>query len=101
MEITTAAGYQVARMPERLDTLNAADVELELNALLEKGTTQLACDFSGTRYVASAGLRVMLIMYKKLKAAQGSLVLFKLNKEVFDVFKLSGFARLMDIRETL
>ena len=101
MEITTVAGYQVAHIPERLDTLNAATVEQELNTLLENGTKQLACDFSATRYVASAGLRVMLIMYKKLKATQGSLVLLKLNKEVLDVFKLSGFARLMDIRESL
>lgn len=101
MEISTVAGYLVARMPERLDTLNAAEIEHELIALLDSGTRKLACDFGGTNYVASAGLRVMLVMYKKLKASNGNLVLLSLQKEVYEVFKLSGFARLMDIREAL
>lgn len=101
MEFSTVAGYLVAQMPERLDTLNAAEVEQELQTLLASGTRKLACDFGDTTYVASAGLRVMLVMYKKLKASNGSLVLLRLQKEVYEVFKLSGFARLMDIREAL
>ncbi|OQC15334.1 MAG: hypothetical protein BWX73_01377 [Lentisphaerae bacterium ADurb.Bin082] len=40
----------------------------------------------------------MLIEYKKLKAVQESLVLLSVNQEVFDIFKLSGFARLMIFR---
>lgn len=101
MEINNESSFEVAAMPERLDTLSAPGLERDLLAILDKGVTRLACDFSGTKYVASAGLRVMLMMFKKLKAVNGSFVLLKLPKEVYDVFKLSGFAQLMDIRDAL
>lgn len=101
MDLTTVSDFKIAKMPERFDTLNAPEVERDINEILSDGTTMLACDFSDTRYIASAGLRVMLIFFKKIKALKGKFVLLKLRKEVFDVLKLSGFAQLMDIRDSL
>jgi len=93
--------YDILVMPERLDTLHAPNVELELMSIIEKGTTKLACDLSNTTYVASAGLRVLLLGFKKLKAVQGSFILLGVKEDVMKILKMSGFAQLMDIRESL
>ena len=89
-------------MPERLDVSNAQKIEKELvNLINGEKPDQLVCDFSQTNYISSAGLRVMLVMTKRMKSDGGQFILFKLQDQVLDVFKLAGFQAFMDIRNTL
>ena len=48
-------------------------------------------DLAGTQYISSAGLRVLLLLAKKLRAARGDLVLCALGPTVRQVFELAGF----------
>ncbi len=89
-------------MPERLDVNTAPVVEGEMNELIAaEMPQQLVCDFSKTVYVSSAGLRIMLVMTKKMKTAGGEFILCGMQSQVFDVFKLSGFEAFIDIRDSV
>jgi anti-anti-sigma factor len=92
---------EVYTMSARLDAVSAPGVEGDLLTLVEKGTELLICDFSGTSYVSSAGLRVMLLLTKKQRAAGRRFVLAGLQPEVADVFRMAGFEAIMEICASL
>lgn len=65
----------------------------ELSALLDKelpGVETLTLDFAECDYVSSAGLRVLLSTYKKLRATNGSMELDNVNDTLMDVLQNTG-----------
>jgi stage II sporulation protein AA (anti-sigma F factor antagonist) len=54
---------------------------------------------SGVDYISSAGLRVVLLLAKKL-ADGGALVLFGLQQGVYEVFEMCGFVDILTIAKT-
>ena len=65
----------------------------ELSALLDKelpGIQALTLDFAECDYVSSAGLRVLLATFKKMKAAGGSMSFANVGKGLMDVFQITG-----------
>lgn len=90
----------IVQIDNRLDITIANKVESELTKLIENGTKKLICDLSQTEYIASSGLRVILIAEKAIKKINGHMVLFGLNSFVQDVFATSGFDKLIPIYAT-
>ncbi len=75
----------------RLDTATAVPLEAAVIERLQAGCNRLVFDLSRIDYISSAGLRVILLAGKKLRATQGTLVLCGLREEVRAVFEMSGF----------
>jgi anti-anti-sigma factor len=88
-------------MPARLDAVSAPQVERDLLALVDEGVQLVVCDFADTAYVSSAGLRVMLLLTKKQRAAGRRFVLAGLRAEVAEVFRMAGFEAIMEICASL
>jgi anti-anti-sigma factor len=57
-------------------------------------------DFGGVSYISSAGLRVLLVAAKRLRAGRGTLVLCALGDPVRQVFDLAGFLPLFTVEAT-
>ena len=53
---------------------------------------------SGLEYISSAGLRVLLVVAKKVQQAKGKMVLFGLVPNVREVFSVSGFDKILAIQ---
>ncbi|MBO7675466.1 MAG: phosphotransferase [Atopobiaceae bacterium] len=49
------------------------------------------------KYISSAGLRVLLKLHKRL----GGLTVVETSPEVYDIFDVTGFSQLMDVRKRL
>lgn len=81
----------------RLDANTSADFEKEVMQHLSLSPGGMVMDFSGLRYVSSAGLRVVLLAAKKLKAAGGTFVLCGLSASIEEVFKISGFLSILTV----
>ena len=79
-----------------LDSLNAPELEDRLKAELD-GLKELIFDLAALEYVSSAGLRVFLSMQKTMKA-QGNMEIVNVNDEVMDIFKVTGFVKLLNIK---
>ena len=78
-----------------VDSLNAAEIEGTLLKLLD-GVTELIFDLTGLEYISSAGLRMMLGIQKTMQS-QGNMCLTNTNEEVMEIFKVTGFSRLLNI----
>lgn len=87
----------VLQLSGRIDTSTAADLEAAAEAHM-RGPSQLLVDLGGIQYVSSAGLRIFLMMAKKLKLAKGRLVLCAMPTAVREVFDLAGLSRIFDIQ---
>jgi len=81
----------------RLDTKTAPDLEAQLNDKLN-GITDINLDFSNLAYISSAGLRVLLVLKKKMAANGGDLVVLNPNDPIKEVFEVTGFDTLLTIK---
>ncbi|MEO5335748.1 MAG: STAS domain-containing protein [Magnetospirillum sp. WYHS-4] len=91
------SGQVVVELNGRLDSNTCKPVEDRLVALLDGGTQALVLDFTGLEYISSAGLRVLLVTAKRMKAAQGRLSICAIRPEVREVFEISGFSKIFSI----
>ena len=97
MESRTSDSILVVTMIERFDAYSAKEVETFLQEKISSGTRNILCDFSGTEYISSAGLRVLLAAAKALKKVDGTIALCSLNGPVREVFETAGFTPLFPI----
>lgn len=79
----------------RLDATTAPALDKEINLSLD-GVSNLVFDFSKLVYIASAGLRTLLVAQKRMKK-QGSMKLIHVSKDVNDVLEMTGFIDFLTI----
>ncbi len=80
----------------RIDTITSQELENELNNELGNFES-LTLDFTGVEYISSAGLRVLVGIQKKLKATNIPFVIKNVNDSVNEIFKMSGFDKILRI----
>ncbi|MFO1418407.1 MAG: STAS domain-containing protein [Methylotetracoccus sp.] len=102
LEISSAEEGQtlVVTLSGRVDAPASKQLEEQAQHWVEAGQHRLVLDCSAINYISSAGLRVFLLIAKKIAAAQGSLKLCGLNGAVREVFDISGFSKLFTIVPT-
>jgi len=93
-----AGEVAIVRLAGRFDSSTAQPAEDNFAQLLGSGTPRLAIDMSGLEYISSAGLRVLLVVAKKVQQANGKMVLFGLVPNVREVFSVSGFDKIFAIQ---
>lgn len=79
-----------------IDSTTAPDFEKEMLAAGGK-TKNLVVNFAQVDFISSAGLRVLLLLHKKVAAAAGKMTLVNVNDDVREVFELTGFINVLDI----
>jgi anti-anti-sigma factor len=92
-----AGDVLIVRMSGRLDSNTAQPAEDSFSRVLGEGPPRLAVDLSKLEYISSAGLRVLLVVAKKVQQAKGKVVLFGLGRNVREVFSISGFDQIFSI----
>ena len=80
----------------RLDTVTAPELETELSKQLDQ-MEGIEFDFSDLQYISSAGLRVLLSTYKKVK--EGNMVIRNVREELMEIFDITGFSEILHIEE--
>ena len=60
----------------------------------------MVLDLARLDYISSAGLRVVLLLAKKLKQAGGALALCDIQPSVREVFEISGFLAILTVCDT-
>lgn len=84
----------------QMNSNNAAAIETELLSQLDKGAHRMVLDLALLSYISSAGLRVVLLLAKRLKQVNGTLVLCELQSRVREVFDISGFLAILTVVDT-
>jgi anti-anti-sigma factor len=86
-----AAGAVV--MTGRLDATQC-DAALQF---MERLPAPRVIDLAGLEYIASAGLRVLLMTQKRVRGSGGGLVLINVRPQIYDIFRYAGFDRIIDV----
>jgi len=85
----------------RMDATTSTEFEVESAKFIDGGEKSLIIDLSGVEYISSAGLRSILVVAKKVKAAQGKIFFCNLSGMVKEVFTISGFAAMFTLCESV
>jgi anti-anti-sigma factor len=93
-------GVMILAPRGRVDSVSSSLLESALLKSLEAGETRLAVDCGAVEYISSAGLRVLLMLVKKLQGNDGRLVLCAMPESVRLVFELAGFLPLFEIEDS-
>jgi anti-anti-sigma factor len=92
----------VVKLIERIDSLTSREVEATLQVVATNGARNIICDCSATKYVSSAGLRVLLLASKTQKKAAGQLMIVcSKTGYVYEVLETAGFTGIIPVFETV
>ena len=84
----------------RLDAAWSNSVSKTLQDTVQGGAHRIALDLSQVSYLSSAGIRVLVMLTKNIKAIGGSFRLINPSEAVSEVLKLVGFQQLLDTFST-
>jgi anti-sigma B factor antagonist/stage II sporulation protein AA (anti-sigma F factor antagonist) len=84
----------------RLDVLSSQSTEKQVVSLIRKGESNVLLDFTEVNYLSSAGMRMLLSIFKCVKDASGKLAVCSVDDGVMDVLKLSGLDDVLEVYAT-
>ena len=96
--ITETQEMMTARFVGRLDTPASVEVSREVQPLLDKADRTIVLDCSEMTYISSSGLRIFLTVRKAAAAKGGRVVIKDLSSEIRQVFMMTGFLQLFEIK---
>ncbi len=83
----------------RLDAVSSVEADKEFNKVLDAGKDKLLINLGELEYISSAGLRVLLVVAKRMQQKGGKVCLCALAENVKEVFEISGFSSIFKIFE--
>lgn len=102
METQNLPNATVVKLLERIDSLTSREVETVLQGVVTSGARNIICDCSATKYISSAGLRVLLLTSKTLKKVGGQLIIVcSKTGYVYEVLETAGFTGIIPVFETV
>ena len=90
----------VAQLNGRIDGVNSLKFQDALATVLEENITALVLDLEHLSYISSAGLRVVLFIGRELQSRDKKFAVCSLSELVADVFRVSGFDKIVSIYVT-
>jgi anti-anti-sigma factor len=81
----------------RLDSGASATFADRIGGLIASSKPKLLIDLAGVDFVTSAGLRAVLVLVKRIKAADGSFAVCGVQQSVREVLDITGFTDMLKI----
>ena len=102
MEINVKSIGQVTvvEMAGDIDSNTAPQAQERILPLTQQAT-KILLDMSGVEYMSSAGLRMLLSMYRQMLRQNGGIVLVGLSEEIKDTMAVTGFLNFFTTRDTV
>lgn len=93
-------GVLVVTVGGRLDAAAVPEFDRRLEEILGGDDKRVILDLGQLKYISSMGLSSVLRVAKKVGAAGGTFALCSLGGSVHEVFRLTGFTRILAIYDT-
>jgi anti-sigma B factor antagonist len=103
LKIKRTGNVSVVEFADRkiLEELSIQEIGNELRGLVESEPgPRLLLNFQNVDHLASAALGMLITLQKKVLEQQGSLKLSNINRQIFQVFKITRLNRVFDIHDT-
>jgi anti-anti-sigma factor len=99
IESTTQDSVAIVRITGFLDTRASSDFEKKMLELVQNGARSFAIDFTKVDMLTSAGIRVLMMLAKRLGGAN-RLALWGLNEQVKVVFNIAGLMGVFEVLDS-
>ncbi|MEI6206102.1 MAG: STAS domain-containing protein [Desulfuromonadales bacterium] len=99
METKVEGANVIAAINGEIDGKTAPQVQSELLAALQSGN-RLLVDMKKVTYLSSAGLRMLLLLYRQIAAKKGKVVLVGVSEEIRDTMSMTGFINFFTLADT-
>jgi anti-sigma B factor antagonist len=86
----TVDGASVIQLAGTIDGSSAPAAQAAIVPLLQPGC-RLVLDLSGVDFMSSAGLRLMLLIFRQVSGAGGKVAMIGLSEDIRDTMSLTGF----------
>jgi anti-sigma B factor antagonist len=83
-----------------IDSNTAPQAQERVLPLVQSGS-KILLDMNGVEYMSSAGLRMLLSMYRQMSRQNGSMVLVGLSEEIKDTMSVTGFLNFFTTRDSV
>lgn len=83
-----------------VDGGSAPGLQTQLLPLLQPGGS-LVLNLGGVNYMSSAGLRVLLLLYRQATASKGRVVLTGLAESIRDTMTITGFLKFFTVADSV
>ncbi len=102
MEISTERHGEtiVIKAAGRVDSSNSREFHSGIEGAITADDQAVVVDFAELAYISSAGMRVVLLLAKSLKGKQVKFALCSMSDAVSEIFKISGFDKIIAIHES-
>jgi anti-anti-sigma factor len=80
----------------RLDAYWSTHLEKELEEILHSDVHDIRLNLDNVEYISSAGIRILLQYYKKLKSINGAFAIVSISEEAQQVIELAGLLPLIN-----
>lgn len=83
-----------------IDSKTAGDLQ---NQIMDSvaDAKNIIMNLSAVEFLSSAGLRILLMVYRQLKARNGKIILVGVSEDIRDVMEMTGFINFFEIHQTL
>ena len=102
LKIKRSDSISVVEFADRkiLEELSIQEIGEELDALVESEPgVKLLLNFKNVDHLSSAALGMLITLNKKIKERDGDLKLSDINRQIFEVFKITKLNRVFDIHD--
>lgn len=102
MEISThkTGDTCIVTVAGELDASSAIQMDTALQSVIEQGCKKILVNFQSLTYISSAGIGVFTSKLEDCQRNHIKLVLFGMNHDIFNVFKILGLDQLLTIVST-
>ena len=97
--VSDGGGPCVVQIIGEVDVATAPTVEHRLSELVESGTKELVLDLSEMDFIDSTGLGIFVVILKRLKDQDGSIVLISPQPATRKVLSITGLDKVLPIAE--
>jgi len=100
VSLKKSGDISIVEISGSIDSKTAPDLQQNILDIVAD-TSKIILDLTKVSFVSSAGLRVLLMVYRQLKAKDGKVVLVGVSDEIKDVMFMTGFITFFAIEETV
>lgn len=97
IELEHIGNVQVLKISGKLDAISSHEAEKQARELIQPHRADVLLDFADVHYVSSAGMRMLLSVYKHVLEHTGRLAVCSLADEIRGILKMSGFEGVISV----
>jgi anti-sigma B factor antagonist len=100
IDLREESGVTIAVIAGDIDGQSAPQVQERLLPVFETSST-IILDMAGVAFLSSAGLRMLLLLYRQATARSGKVILAGLAEQIVDTMSITGFLGFFTVYPTV